>query len=450
MIRKIRTYIETNRLLNSDDPVVVGFSGGGDSVSLLYILNRLGYKCIAAHCNFNLRGDESRRDEDFCRRFADEHNIDFENIGFDTRSYATEKHVSVEMAARELRYRWFEKIRIERSAQSVAVAHNRDDNVETILLNIIRGTGIRGLSGIQPVNGFVVRPMLCVDHDEIIRFLNDNKLGFVTDSSNMSYEYARNCVRLRLLPMMEEINPSVRRSIIRMSEHVADAAIIYDDAIDKARKSILSGNGDGSTLLSVDELNKQKAPKTVLFEILKNYGFTPVVSDEIFKALTGESGKTFIAPESGYKLLKDRDYLVIYKSSTEHDAIYTVGEDGCADKQLPIGLSMSKIPVDATFKIDKTPYVATFDYDKLRFPLTLRRWRAGDWFIPFGMRGKKKLSDFFTDNKYSLLDKENTWILCSGNDIVWIAGKRADNRFRVNNNTKFAFEIIFFEKYSGK
>lgn len=458
MIRKVQTYIETHRLLTFDKPVIIGFSGGGDSVSLLYALNRLGYTCVAAHCNFRLRGEESNNDEAFCKQFAKKHQIALEIKHFDTIVYAKDKRLSVEMAARELRYEWFETIRKKHGAQAIAVAHHQDDSNETMLLNLIRGTGIRGLCGIRPKNGWVVRPLRCLSSEEITSFLNTQNLPFVTDSTNLTDAYTRNFIRIHLLPLMEKINPSVKTALTRTADHLADTETIYLQAIEQLRNKFIHSVDKEEFRISIEEVMQQPAPQTVLYELLHPFGFTRPVTDDVFKALTGESGKRFRTPDCEYELLKDRGFLIIYKSNgcvpharkttefTDVSDTYSIHELSGNPPSIPIRLSMRKIEIDASFKIDTSPLTATFDYDKLLFPLTLRKWKAGDRFVPFGMKQTKKLSDFFSDEKINRLDKEKIWLLCSENRIIWVIGRRIDNRFRIDNQTKYAFIINF----SGK
>ena len=446
MIRKIKSYIEANHLLIFDKPVIVGFSGGGDSVSLLYILNRLGYKCIAAHCNFQLRGDESDHDEEFCKKFTEKHGIIFEKIDFDTKSYAAEKHISIEMAARELRYNWFEVLREKYEAQAIAVAHHRDDSNETMLLNMVRGTGIRGLCGIRPKSGFIVRPLLCISKDDVTRYLEEHNLPFVTDSSNSSDEHTRNFIRLHLLPMMKEINPSVGTALARTAEHLSDAENIYIHTIEQAKKTLIQKTGNEEFCISIADILKQPAPKTILYELINPYGFTRDLSEDIFYSFNGEPGKIFNAPDSCFKLLKDRDFLIIYKKSEKSTKEYVIEGENIESDKLPITLSFRKVKIDNSFVIDKSQSTATFDYDKIKFPLLLRKWQPGDWFIPFGVSGRKKLSDYFSDHKFNILEKEKTWLLCCGEDIIWIIDKRPDNRFRIDKNTKYALVINFSKK----
>lgn len=433
----VRAYIEKYQLLTENRPVLVGVSGGADSIALLTILVELGYSCIAAHCNFHLRGEESLQDERFTKEYVEKLQIPFVKIDFETEQYAAENHLSIEMAARELRYRWFEEQRVHWGAQAIAVAHHRDDNVETLLMNLIRGTGIRGLSGIQPKNGFVVRPMLAVSREEIQNWFAKRNLSYVTDSTNLSDAYTRNFIRLRILPLLEEVNPSVKKAIARTSEHLAATEVIYLQVIEEARKEVF----DSENRLSIAALMKYPAPNAVLYELLKVYGFSRSVVEDIYSSLTKESGKVFFS--SSFRLIKDRDYLLFSPLVKEEIQEYILNGD---EKEWigPIELSFESVVITTDFQIRKEKNIAYFDADKLTFPLTLRKWQEGDWFIPFGMKGRKKLSDYFSDRKFSRLEKEQTWLLCSGDTIIWIVGERSDNRFCLDKMTKRALVVNFF------
>ena len=301
----VRAYIEKYRLLTENRPVLVGVSGGADSIALLTILVESGYSCIAAHCNFHLRGDESLRDEQFVREYARKLDVPFLMTDFDTRKYAADRHLSIEMAARELRYGWFEEQRAGTGAQAVAVAHHRDDSVETLLMNLVRGTGIRGMSGIRPRNGFVVRPLLAVSREDILEWLAGRGLTYVTDSTNLSDAYTRNFIRLRVLPLLEEINPSVKDAIARTSEHLSAAEAVYLHVVEEARNAVVE-QGDR---LSIAALMRYPSPDAILYELLKTYGFTRPVAEDVYLSLTKESGKTFFS--STHRLIKDQvAYLV--------------------------------------------------------------------------------------------------------------------------------------------
>ena len=435
MKEQIQQYIIQHQLLSGEKPVVVGISGGADSVALLHILVSLGYKCIAAHCNFNLRGDESSRDEQFTTDFTQRLQVPLCKISFETNKYAQENRLSVEMAARELRYRWFEELLNTYDADAVAVAHHRDDSVETLLINLTRGSGLTGLTGIKPKNGNVVRPLLCVSREDIYAYIEKNGLEYVTDSSNSSDIYTRNFIRLKVIPLLEEINPSVKASLARTANHLYDASLIYNHSIEEARRVIIQNNR-----LSISALLSFPAPATILYEMLKPYGFSRTVCESIFTVLDKDSGKIFYS--STHRLLKDRSDLLIDVLSGEDNRAYLINlEDDNVD--LPVELKPEIVVIKESYQIEKDKKFAYFDFDKLSFPLVLRHWQEGDWFVPFGMKGKKKISDYFSDKKFSLFDKEKTWLLCSGQDVIWIVGERTDNRYRIEKTTKKVLKLKF-------
>lgn len=437
MKEQIQQYIIQHQLLSGEKPVVVGISGGADSVALLHILVSLGYKCIAAHCNFNLRGDESFRDEQFTIDFTQRLQVPLCKISFETNKYAQENRLSVEMAARELRYRWFEELLNTYDADAVAVAHHRDDSVETLLINLTRCSGLTGLTGIKPKNGNVVRPLLCVSREDIYAYIENNGLEYVTDSSNSSDIYTRNFIRLKVIPLLEEINPSVKASLARTANHLYDASLIYNHSIEEARKVITQNNR-----LSISALLSFPAPATILYEMLKSYGFSRTVCESIFTVLDKDSGKIFYS--STHRLLKDRSDLLIDVLSGEDNRAYLINlEDDNVD--LPVELKPEIVVIKEDYQIEKDRKFAYFDFDKLSFPLVLRHWQEGDWFVPFGMKGKKKISDYFSDKKFSLFDKEKTWLLCSGQDVIWIVGERTDNRYRIEKTTKRVLKLKFID-----
>lgn len=437
MLNKIKTYIAQNCLLAPNATVIVGLSGGMDSMAMLDVLTLLGYRCVAAHCNFHLRGNESDYDARFAKKWCKENDIEFTSVDFDTHQYAADKKISIEMAARELRYTWFEIVRQQFDAEAIAVAHHQDDSVETVLLNLVRGTGIGGLSGIAPKNGNVVRPMLCVTRKEIEDYITGRDIPFVSDSTNREDRYTRNFIRLNVLPMLQRLNPSVSDAIHRTSRHLAETEKIQDAYLKNAIKSVFADNA-----IHIAELKKTASPSSVLFAVLSPLGFHPSVIEDVARALDAEPGKIFFAEK--YRLIKDRNRFLLDKNPSgiisSGQGIYFIPKSA-VEISHPIHLKTSIPPPNLC--IEKNSHILYADADKLQFPLSLRRWQQGDWFVPFGMKGRKKLSNYFTDRKFSLKDKENAWIMLSGDDIVWIVGERADNRFRISDSTKNVFMAEF-------
>ena len=420
--KKIIRYIGQYHLFASTDKILVALSGGADSVALLRILLELGYECEAAHCNFHLRGEESERDEQFVRKLCADLQVPLHVVQFDTLTEAKDRHISIEMAARELRYEWFEQVRQSCGAAVIAVAHHRDDNVETFLLNLTRGTGINGLRGMRPRNGRVVRPLLCIDRKEITDYLGETGQTYVTDSTNLQDVYTRNKIRLRLLPILEEINPSVKDSITQTARYLDDAALIYNKCIEDALKRIRTPQG-----ICIPALLDEPAPETLLFEALHPYGFRAPQVNDIFRSLTSQSGKVFDA--GNWRVVKDRDRLLI-------------AQRGAGDKPV---LVMEQCDNVAGYEFSRNKNVAYFDADKLTEPLTLRRWEHGDVFVPFGMKGRKKVSDYLIDHKFSLLQKSQLWVLCCGANVIWLVGERSDNRYRVDPCTRKILRVEVVE-----
>ncbi len=427
MLRRVEKYIEKKELLAPNSKVIVGLSGGADSMALLDILTLLGYRCIATHCNFHLRGEESNRDAAFVKQWCKTTDIEFTSIDFDTEGYAADKKISIEMAARELRYRWFEIIRKQYNAQVIAVAHHKDDSIETVLLNLVRGTGIHGLTGIAPKNGYIVRPLLCLSRLDVENYLDERGIPHVLDSTNNEAIYVRNFLRLNIIPELEKLNPAVKDAISRTSDNIAEAEKVYNSAIEKDIRQVFSENK-----IDISELHKTASPQSVLFELLSPLGFQSSVIDDVLNCLDGISGKVFYSNE--YRLIKDREYLLLDKIGQEEQKDEILIDKTSQEITHPIHLNINLKQNDNSIEKDANKLSA--DADKLTFPLVLRKWKQGDWFIPFGMKGRKKLSDYFSDQKFSLKDKEDCWILTSGDDIVWIVGERSDNRFRVTEETK--------------
>ncbi len=432
---KVERFIQRHGLLTGKRLVLVGLSGGADSVALLGVLVRLGYPCRALHCNFHLRGDESDRDEVFARQFADSLGVPFLKVDFDTRGYAAIHQESIEMAARSLRYRWFEEQRQAFNAEAIAVAHHRDDSVETLLMNLLRGSGIRGLGGIRPRNGQVVRPLLAVSRAEIEEWLQTQGWGYVTDSSNLSDAYTRNFIRLRVLPLLEQLNPAARETIARSAAHLSAAEQLYAYTVEEARKAVFIT----ADSLSIEALMRYPSPETLLYEWLRPLGFSRIVVGELFESLTGLSGKQFYS--ATHQVLKDRDRL--YIAPLQEPSAWQPIEIPVATGELtqPLRLSFQLMERTSDFQLERASDTAYFDAEKLPGRLTLRLPQTGDWFVPFGMRGRKKLSDFFADQKMNRWEKLRQPLLCAGESIVWVVGRRTDDRFRVGEETKMIFSV---------
>lgn len=412
--RKVSRFIEEKHLFTQQSRILVALSGGADSVALLHILLRLGYSCEAAHCNFHLRGDESLRDQHFVEALVRSLNIPLHIVHFDTAEYAVKHGISIEMAARELRYDWFEKLRQSRQADVIAVAHHRDDSVETFLLNLIRGTGIKGLRGIQPVNGRIVRPLLPVSRQELLQYLADLNQTYVTDSTNLQDEYTRNKIRLNLIPLLEEINPSVSSTIAETADRLSDISQIYRAAMKEACHRVKIDE----YRISIPALLNEMSPQAVLYELLYPLGFNSAQIRDIFSALKGQSGKRFYTEDK--VLLCNRDEL-IWKKRGEIEVV-------------PV-LRQELLFRNDQFVIPDDPSIACLDADRINKDLVLRKWQAGDRFVPLGMKGFKKVRNYLRDKKYSLFQKDSQYVVCSGDDIVWLVGERIDNRFCVRPKT---------------
>lgn len=416
LMQKVKEFIEKEDLFSKQDKILVALSGGADSVALTRILITLGYHCEAAHCNFELRGEESDRDEDFVRNFCRSLNIKCHSIHFETRRYAAQQSISIEMAARELRYNWFTKICEESDCQVVAVAHHKDDSVETMLLNLIRGTGINGLLGIRPKNGNIVRPLLCASRQEVVAYLHRMNQTYVTDSTNLEDEYTRNKIRLNLLPLMEEINPSVKDGLVKTASYLNDISKVYQQAIKESIDRIFI---TPEKEISIEKLMNEPAPQALLFEVLSPLGFNSTQVEEVYGSLNGQPGKRFIS--SQWQVVKDRELLLIEKVKTANDKPQIIFEEVLLTKD---------------FVIPKDKNTACFDANKFKGVISIRKWEKGDYFIPFGMKGKKLVSDFMTDSKFSLLKKEQQWVLSCNDQIAWLIGERTDNRFRIDDSTQ--------------
>jgi tRNA(Ile)-lysidine synthase len=432
MIEQFKNYIRINNLFRKTDSILLGISGGIDSIAMFHLFRLSGLKIGIAHCNFSLRGDESDKDEEFVRNLADNYNIPYYTKRFNTQTFALNEGISIQMAARDLRYEWFEEIRNANNYQSIAIAHNADDQIETFFINLIRGTGIKGLVGIRNKTGHIVRPLLFATRKDIVDFAGKNNFLYREDSSNSSLKYIRNKVRHEIIPAIEQLNPSFRKTMMDNIQRIKETEQIFNQVIENKYELVVSQKNQ-SVLLNIDELKKLDPVETYLHEFLKPYGFSVTQIQNIVSSFDNTAGKQFFS--ATHRILKDRTNLIVDEITVLTNQIFYINDvDTCL--HYPINLTIKKEEINSTYSILKEPTIGQFDFDKLVFPLTLRKWQKGDYFMPLGMNNLKKLSDFFIDQKLSISEKENIWILESENKIVWIIGLRPDERFKITNDTK--------------
>ncbi len=469
MQKALLSFIHKENLFLSSDRILLTVSGGIDSILMCELFYNAKLKFGIAHCNFKLRADESDTDENFVSALAEKYGVPFHSISFDTATYAKKNKLSIQIAARQLRYSWFEEIREHFNYKYIATAHHQDDSIETFFINIIRGTGISGLHGILPKQGNIIRPMLFTTKNEIETYVKKHKLKYRLDSSNASDKYVRNKIRHLVTPVLKELNPGIENTINKNIQHLRDVEIIYRNEIELRRTKIVKNKKD-SFFISIKLLKKLQPITTYLYEFLKPFNFNISIVEEIISALDGISGKQFFSDT--HRLIKDREYLIIEPRSEKQEPrsekqqprnkkqearnknqeprIKTiVSELLISNTQKGIELDSYKLKFKSEgnnpkCEIPSSSSVAFLDFDKLEFPLEIRKWQRGDMFYPLGMKSKKKLSDFFIDKKLSIIEKENLWLLTSKGKIVWIIGQRIDDRFKITDNTikKYIVELI--------
>jgi len=441
MFKSFQNHINQNLRFLLDSKLLIAISGGLDSVVLTQLCYKLELDFALAHCNFNLRGKESDADEAFVLNLSKDLNKECFIECFETETYAKQHKLSTQMAARELRYKWFKELAEQLDFDYILTAHHADDNLETFLINLSRGTGLDGLIAIPEINEAIVRPLLLFSREEIEAYANANNLKWREDASNTSTKYLRNKLRLEVVPKLKEINPQLLQNFNQTIAHLKDSKAIIDDSIENISDTVISEVRDNEIRFDISKIEALNTPKAYLYELLKDYNFT--AWDDIYNLLNAQSGKYVVS--ATHRLIKDRDCLLLSKlnSNVSSSAVerYFIEENvlkSTKQTQTPLGILFFETTKQINELNESTIYI---DKDKLNFPLTIRKHEEGDYFYPFGMQGKKKLSKYFKDEKLSLLDKENVWVLCSGDDIVWVINRRPDDRFKVNDTTKQILKI---------
>lgn len=437
MFEKFQSHLSRNFAFLQGKRLLLAVSGGIDSMVMADLFQKLKSEIAIAHCNFNLRACESDQDERFVRDFAAKNNIAFHSTKFDTQKFASDSKLSIQLAARELRYKWFRELLETEDFDFVLTAHHADDNLETFLINLTRGTGIEGLTGIPQQNGKIVRPILPFSREEILGYARKNGLEWREDSSNASEKYLRNKLRHGAIPLLKEINPELLAAFSKTQDYLQQTQSLANDAAILVYQKVARQQA-GETRFDLGELQKLPNYRAYLYQWLQGFGFS--AWDDIFGLVHAQSGKKVFS--GSYVLLKDRNFLVLHpKRDGQHEHSYLIYK-GMEQVNFPLKLEFTSVA-----KMRPTPNTVIFvDAKKLQFPLQLRRWREGDVVFPLGMEGRsKKVSKLFKDEKLSLPEKANAWLLCSNDDIVWIVGLRQDERFKVTANTTNILQIALQE-----
>ena len=439
MLATFTEHINTNFSFLKNKKLLVAISGGIDSVVLVYLLNQLNFDISLAHCNFQLRGEDSDLDERFVKKLADQLQLPIFTKSFATPEFAKKEKLSIQLAARKLRYDWFKVIIKENKLDYILTAHHADDSLETFLINMIRGTGLDGLTGIPERNENILRLLLPFTREQIEKYAEDNTIVWRDDSSNAEIKYVRNKIRHDVIPVLKKLNPSLLTSFNKTLQNLKGSRQIIKDSIENLKGIVIILTEVGIQKIDIEKLKEFNNPQAYLYELLNDFGFTEW--NDIADLLQAQSGKQIVS--STHRLVKDRDFLLLTdidsKRIKEKEKIYEVSEKDRIVEIEDFKLEVSDVK---TVSIEgKTQNAAFIDRDKLKFPLIVRKWKNGDYFYPSGMQGKKKLSKFFIDNKMSVLQKEKIWLLCSSNEIIWVIGKRLDDRYKAIVTTQNILKI---------
>ena len=460
LLQQFKENIRQNNLFHAGDHLLLAVSGGIDSVVLCELCKQAGYDFTIAHCNFQLRGEESERDQEFVKKLAEKYNVELLLQKFETSSYAKEKKLSVQVAAREQRYSWFAELLDAKEKKGAPVklltAHHLNDNIETLLMNFFKGTGIAGLRGMLPKQGKIVRPLLFATKDELLLFAKENDLSWVQDSSNESDKYSRNYLRHNLIPLVQKIYPEGEHNLAANVQRFREIEILYQQSIERHKKSLVTQKGN-EFYIPVLKLKKTEPVRSIVYEIIKPFSFHPPQADDVMALLNSGTGK-YVASAT-HRVIRNRNWLVIAPLAAVEANTILVTEDNGSIEFAPMRDHHSHLQLEtyptrslATDKYQPVTErnIAEVDFGKIKFPLILRKWKTGDYFYPLGMKdrkgsrpGKKKLSRFFIDQKLSTTDKERVWVLEMDKKIIWVIGHRIDDRFKITDNTKRVLKLSF-------
>jgi len=434
MLQEFKNHIKSHFSFLEDSNILIAISGGIDSVVLAHLAHQLKLNFSLCHCNFQLRDEESDEDETFVKALGKQLNVEVFTTSFETEKYAEKHKLSIQVAARELRYHWFYQLIEEGAYNYVLTAHNSNDNLETFIINLTRGTGLEGLTGIPPINDKTARPLLKFSRDQIQLFAIKNNISWREDRSNANIKYVRNKVRHKIIPVLKEINPHILESFQKTLEYLNESQSIVHDKVQEVSSSLLAVENDMITM-SIPQLNKLANKKAYLYQILYPYGFTEW--NDVMDLVSAQSGKKVFSKT--HRLLKDREKLILTQidNKTTTKSSYLI-KSGVQKISTPIHLTLS----ETNLKETENQHSITVNKDLLKFPLKVRKWGYGDYICPIGMKGSKKLSQLFKDRKLSLIDKEKVWLLTDAEDnIIWVIGMRQDRRFVGSENTKNLLKI---------
>ncbi len=430
-------FIKRENLFQPKDRLLIAVSGGVDSVVLCELCKQSKFDFVIAHCNFQLRGEESERDEAFVKQLGVKYGVEVFVKKFDTKEYTALTKKGIQEAARDLRYEWFNQLSIDNYQLTIATAHHANDNIETLLMNFFKGTGINGLHGILPKQGKIVRPLLFAQKEELKQFAEENKLQFVEDSSNITDKYTRNYFRNQLIPDLQKVFPSVEENLINNISRFREVEILYKQSVELHKKKLIEQQGS-EVHIPILKLLKSIPLSTIVYEIIKDFDFTAPQTEEVIALLNSETGKYI--QSSTHRIIKNRNWLILSPNQSIIAENILIEKD---DKEIVFrdGVINIKTVSSDNYQLSSASSIAQLDEKEIIFPLLLRKWKQGDYFYPLGMNKKKKLSRFFIDQKLSLIEKENSWVIEMNKKIIWIVGRRIDDRFKITNKTKNILSI---------